>query len=480
MFKLSDNVKKINLINRRMFILSAAKVLIFSGIISRLFYLQVKENKKYLTLSDKNRIREWKLSPVRGEFLDYYDNIIAGNLEVYQLHIVPEEVENIRYVIYRIKDLLELSDREFKKILKKKNEIKPWETLIVSDNLDWKKFSKINNHLYDLNGVKPVISISRNYPFKENFTHVLGYVSQANKDDILNNEKIKEKFVPGLKVGKIGLENIHAHIGSLTVTKSQSNEPATSLTIIGRPNAGKSTLFNSLLNNERSTVSDVPGTTRDKIKENLNLNNRNYSIVDTAGVPRKKQKDQIDRYSSQIAINSLENAHIALIVVDSTEGISFEDKRILKEAIEENVTPVLILNKWDKLNTEQKESINSSVKKDLKQYKWISLIRISALSRKNINLISKQLDLIEQQLSTRIKTSELNTHFRSLWTKTPPHPFRGKRAKLKYVTQYSTHPPEFAFTLSGRIPKNYEAFIENYVRDIFKMNLIAFRIKVNA
>ena len=279
---------------------------------------------------------------------------------------------------------------------------------------------------------------------------------------------------------KIGLENIHAHIGSLTVTKSQSNEPATSLTIIGRPNAGKSTLFNSLLNNERSTVSDVPGTTRDKIKEDLNLNNRSYSIVDTAGVPRKKQKDQIDRYSSQIAINSLENAHIALIVVDSTEGISFEDKRILKAAIEENVTPVLILNKWDKLNTEQKESINSSVKKDLKQYKWISLIRISALSRKNINLISKQLDLIEQQLSTRIKTSELNTHFRSLWTKTPPHPFRGKRAKLKYVTQYSTYPPEFAFTLSGRIPKNYEAFIENYVRDIFKMNLIAFRIKVNA
>ena len=279
---------------------------------------------------------------------------------------------------------------------------------------------------------------------------------------------------------KIGLENIHAYIGSLTVTKSQSNEPATSLTIIGRPNAGKSTLFNSLLNNERSTVSDVPGTTRDKIKEDLNLNNRSYSIVDTAGVPRKKQKDQIDRYSSQIAINSLENAHIALIVVDSTEGISFEDKRILKAAIEENVTPVLILNKWDKLNTEQKESINSSVKKDLKQYKWISLIRISALSRKNINLISKQLDLIEQQLSTRIKTSELNTHFRSLWTKTPPHPFRGKRAKLKYVTQYSTYPPEFAFTLSGRIPKNYEAFIENYVRDIFKMNLIAFRIKVNA
>ena len=176
------------------------------GIVSRLFFLQVKENKKYLTLSDKNRIREWKLAPVRGEFQDYFGNVIAGNFEAYQLHVIPEQVENFKYVIYRLKDLLELSDTEFKKVLKKKKEIKPWETLIVSNNLSWDKFSKINNHLYDLNGVKPVISISRNYPFDENFTHIIGYVSQANEQDIENTELIKKNFVPGLKVGKIGLE----------------------------------------------------------------------------------------------------------------------------------------------------------------------------------------------------------------------------------------------------------------------------------
>ena len=165
-----------------------------AGIISRLFFLQVKENKKYLTLSDKNRIREWKLAPVRGEFHDYFGNVIAGNFEAYQLHIIPEQVDDFRYVIYRVKDLLELTDKEFKKVLKKKNEIKPWETLIVSDNLSWQKFSKINNHLYDLNGVKPVISISRNYPFGSNFTHVIGYVSQANEEDIEQNESIKENL----------------------------------------------------------------------------------------------------------------------------------------------------------------------------------------------------------------------------------------------------------------------------------------------
>ncbi len=202
----SDNVKKLNSINKRMFLIGAAKFLIMIGITSRLFFLQIKENKKYLTLSDKNRIREWKLAPVRGEFHDYFGEVIAGNFEAYELHIIPEQVEDFRYVIYRLKDLLNLSDSQFNKVLKKKNEIKPWETLIVADNLSWDKFSKVNNHLYDLNGVKPVISISRNYPYKESFTHVLGYVSQANEKDIQNNETIKKNFVPGIKIGKIGLE----------------------------------------------------------------------------------------------------------------------------------------------------------------------------------------------------------------------------------------------------------------------------------
>ncbi len=221
----SDNVIKLNSINRRMFILAAAKIIILGGIVSRLFFLQVKENKKYLTLSDKNRIREWKLPPVRGNFHDYFGNIIAGNFEAYQLHLIPEEVEDFRYTMNRIKNILELSENQFQKILKRKKEIKPWETLIVANNLTWRSFSKINNNLYDLNGVKPVISISRNYPFKENYTHILGYVSQANEQDILLNENIKEKFVQGLKVGKIGLEKSFESdlIGSNSIERYEVN-----------------------------------------------------------------------------------------------------------------------------------------------------------------------------------------------------------------------------------------------------------------
>jgi penicillin-binding protein 2 len=225
MINQSDNVLKLNSINRRMFILAAAKVILLGGIVSRLFFLQVKENKKYLTLSDKNRIREWKLPPVRGHFEDYFGNTIAGNFEAYELHLIPEEIENFKYTINRVRNILQLSENQFQKILKKKDQIKPWENLIVSNNLTWENFSKINNNLYDLNGVKPVISVSRNYPFKENYTHVLGYVSQANEQDIISNKIIKEKFVQGLKVGKIGLEKTFENdlIGTNSIERYEVN-----------------------------------------------------------------------------------------------------------------------------------------------------------------------------------------------------------------------------------------------------------------
>ena len=197
---------KQSVVNRRMFILSAAKLVVFGGIIAQLFSLQINQNKKYLTLSDKNRLREWKLPPTRGDFQDFFGNTIAGNLKVYQLHIVPEQVENFNNLIIRVKDILQLDQKTFNKIIKKKNSQKPWETLIISENLSWDQFVKINFYLHELSGVKPVLSVARSYPYKENYTHLLGYVAQASQDDLLKNDVIKKRHVPGLRVGKVGLE----------------------------------------------------------------------------------------------------------------------------------------------------------------------------------------------------------------------------------------------------------------------------------
>ncbi len=225
MIRGSSSIRKSDIINRRMFIVGAAKLVVFTILISRLFSLQINDNKKYLTLSDKNRIREWKLPPTRGNIVDYFGNIIAGNLKVYQLHVIPEQVENFNYLILRLQTILKLSNKRVEKIKKKKQQLKPWESLIVSENLTWSEFLKINNYLYELVGVKPIMTISRNYPFDDIYTHVLGYVSQPNEEDILNNEIIKERFVPGIKVGKLGLEKTLENdlIGSNDIQRYEVN-----------------------------------------------------------------------------------------------------------------------------------------------------------------------------------------------------------------------------------------------------------------
>ena len=201
-----SGIKKSNTINRRMFIFAAAKAVIFCGIVGRLFTLQISDNKKYLTLSDKNRLRESRLPPIRGEFEDYFGNRIAKNLTVYQLHVVPEQVEDFKTLMVRLKDILSFSNEYMDELIKKKNMQKPWETLIVSENLTWGEFSKINFYLHELSGARPVLTVGRNYPYKNIYTHVLGYVSEASVKDILGNDIIKKRNVPGLRVGKTGLE----------------------------------------------------------------------------------------------------------------------------------------------------------------------------------------------------------------------------------------------------------------------------------
>ena len=218
-------IKKSNIVNRRMFIFAAAKAVVFFGIVGRLFSLQINENKKYLTLSDKNRLRESRLPPVRGEFEDYFGNRIAKNLTVYQLHVVPEQVEDFKTLIVRLKDILNFSNSDLEELIKKKNKQKPWETLIISENLTWDEFSKINFYLHELSGARPVLTVGRNYPYNETYTHVLGYVSEASVEDLVGNEIIKQRNVPGLRVGKTGLEKALENelIGTNSVQRFEVN-----------------------------------------------------------------------------------------------------------------------------------------------------------------------------------------------------------------------------------------------------------------
>ena len=262
-------------------------------------------------------------------------------------------------------------------------------------------------------------------------------------------------------------------------SNTQSIQKSNSIVLIGRPNSGKSTLFNSILKTDRSVVSSISGTTRDVIKDTFKFENDKYQIIDTAGVPRNKQKNQIDRYASSLAVDQLNHSLVALLVIDSTIGISFEDLRLINECIVNDVTPILILNKWDLLDTEEKEGINKHIKDNLKRFDWIHVLRISALTTKGINLINNVLTDINKQLRTRIPTSDLNIYLRELWVSKPPHPFRGKRSKLKYATQYDLLPPSIAINLNGRIPKNYQSFLINKLRKNYGFYNICIKMKYN-
>ena len=199
---------KSKLISRRMFILSTAKIVIFISIVSRLFYLQISENIKYRSLSDKNRFREWKLVPQRGVIEDFFGNKIADNTQTFQLHMIPEDVPNIEELFFRLARIINFSDRKKRNLIKRINKRKRWEPIIVSDNLSWKEFSKLNLFLHELQGVKPVVALARKYSEDGSSSHILGYVSDTSVKDLERSELIREVNVPGLKVGKNGLEKL--------------------------------------------------------------------------------------------------------------------------------------------------------------------------------------------------------------------------------------------------------------------------------
>ncbi len=202
----SGGESKITLVGRRMFILSAAKAIVVLGIVGRLISLQITESKKYKTLSDKNRFREWKFAPPRGLINDYFGKEIASNRQVYQLHVIPENSENLEVLFFRLKSILNLSEKDITKIRKKIKSQKPWDPVIISDNLNWSDFSRINLFLHDLQGVEPVVSVARLYK-EPSSAHVIGYVSRASKKDLQTKEYLQNKIATGTRIGKTGLEN---------------------------------------------------------------------------------------------------------------------------------------------------------------------------------------------------------------------------------------------------------------------------------
>jgi len=191
MFNNSESFSnKSKLISRRMFFFTIVKVAVFLSIVGRLFYLQISENIKYRSLSDKNRLREWKVVPQRGIIEDFFGNKIATNKQVFQLHMVPEDVPNIEELFFKLSKLIDFNKREKINLLKRLKKRKPWQPIIISDNLSWSEFSKLNLFLHEVQGIKPIVAVAREYIEDGSFSHVIGYVSEISAKDLKNKASI--------------------------------------------------------------------------------------------------------------------------------------------------------------------------------------------------------------------------------------------------------------------------------------------------
>ena len=197
---------KSKLISRRMFILSTLKIGVFISIISRLFYLQISENIKYRSLSDKNRFREWKLVPQRGIIEDFFGEKIADNTQTFQLHMIPEDVPNMEVLFFKLSKIIDFNERAKNSIIKRLKKRKRWEPIIISDNLSWPEFSRLNLFLHEMQGIKPVVALARKYFADGSSSHIVGYVSDTSVEDLENSQLLRKINVPGLKTGKNGLE----------------------------------------------------------------------------------------------------------------------------------------------------------------------------------------------------------------------------------------------------------------------------------
>ncbi|MDH3261790.1 MAG: ribosome biogenesis GTPase Der [Acidimicrobiia bacterium] len=255
-------------------------------------------------------------------------------------------------------------------------------------------------------------------------------------------------------------------VDALPMAEDSDEDKLTTLAIIGRPNVGKSTLLNRLIGEERVLVSPTPGTTRDPIDVEVTIGDELFRVVDTAGIRRNpKVKDSADFYSIVRARQALDEADVALLLVDATEGVTQQDQRIAQEAAESGAGLILLLNKWDLPDLEQREATTFGVGDRLGFVGWAPVLRISALTGARLHRLPAALDVVLENRARRVPTGQLNRMIRGWQASHPPPVRKGRRPKILYAVQAGTSPPTvIVFVSGGEIGDDYLRYLENRMR----------------
>ncbi|MBR2974913.1 MAG: ribosome biogenesis GTPase Der [Clostridia bacterium] len=248
------------------------------------------------------------------------------------------------------------------------------------------------------------------------------------------------------------------------------------IAVVGKPNAGKSSLVNKILGYDRTIVSNVAGTTRDAIDTPFEYEGRKYTIIDTAGMRRKRaiEDDTVEQYSVMRSLNAIRRADVCLIVMDAEVGLTEQDVKIAGFIHEEGKPSVVVVNKWDLIekDTHTVEKFKSQLGVDLSFMDYFKYITVSALTGQRVNKLMEMVDYVYAKSTFRASTGMLNDVVSDAVAAVEPPSSSGRRAKIKYCTQASVQPPTFVFFVSNAkiLHFSYRRYLENYIRRAFSLD----------
>lgn len=279
-------------------------------------------------------------------------------------------------------------------------------------------------------------------------------------------------YIPISSIHNTGYIELMDEITKNFQEKEETEDTRLKFSIIGRPNVGKSSLMNALLNEERVVVSDVAGTTRDSIDSVLKYHNEEYILIDTAGMRKKGRVfESVEKYSLFRSLKAIERSDICLVVINAEEGIKEHDKHIAGYAIERGKGLIFVVNKWDTVKDTTIPEFEKKMRSEFQFATYAPIVYLSALTKKRIHTLMPEIIKVGENIKREIPTSLLNNVILDAYQLNIPPSYKGKRLKIFFTSQTGTKPPKFTLRVNnkGLIHFSYERYLENKLRENFEL-----------